>query len=116
MFARFVSAAVVSGLLFIVPAVAPAVPNATPAPSASTSPAPEQARDGGIIAGKISSVDFQRNVIAVNKIEISVMPSTQIQGSDPGYHAFTDLKPGMSVEVYTSQVAGKYIAQIITLR
>ncbi len=44
------------------------------------------------------------------------MPSTQIQGNDPGYHVFTDLKPGMSVEVYTSQVAGKYIAQIITVR
>lgn len=44
------------------------------------------------------------------------MPSTQIQANDPGYHVFTDLKPGMSVEVYTSQVAGKYIAQIITVR
>lgn len=73
-------------------------------------------RDGGIIAGKITSVDFVRNLIAVNKTQITVMPSTQIQGNDPGYHVFTDLKLGMSVEVYTSQVAGRYIAQIITLK
>ncbi len=85
-------------------------------PSAAPAPVAEHARDGGIIAGKLTSVDFQRNFIVVNKTAISVMPSTQIQGSNPGYHAFTDLKPGMLVEVYTSQVSGKFIAQIITLR
>jgi hypothetical protein len=52
----------------------------------------------------------------VNRTDIVLMPSTQIQGSDSGYRVITDLKPGMSVDVYTSLVAGKYIAQIITLR
>jgi hypothetical protein len=114
MLARSVCAAVLISLLFSAPAAAG--PKDTPAPSTAPSPAPEHARDGGIIAGKLTSVDFQRNFIVVNKTEISVMPSTQIQANNPGYHAFTDLKPGMAVEVYTSQISGKFIAQIITLR
>ena len=87
-----------------------------PAPVATAAAAAEHPRDGGIIAGKISSVDYQHNVMIVNKTDIEVMPSTQIQGSDAGYHGITDLKRGMLVEVYTSQIDGKYIAQIITLR
>ena len=114
MLRRSVCAAVLIGVLSLTPAVGG--PKDTPTPSAAPSPAAEHARDGGIIAGKLTSVDFQRNFIVVNKTAISVMPSTQIQGSNPGYHAFTDLKPGMAVEVYTSQVSGKFIAQIITLR
>ncbi|MGD0475006.1 MAG: hypothetical protein ABSB70_17580 [Candidatus Velthaea sp.] len=101
-------------MLFLAPAVAG--PKDTPAPTAAPSATAEHARDGGIIAGKLTNVDFQRNFIVVNKTEIAVMPSTQIQANNPGYHAFTDLKPGMVVEVYTSQISGKFIAQIITLR
>jgi hypothetical protein len=116
MLARLVCAAVLSSSLCFLPGPAAAAAHDAPTPSASSSPAAEHPRDGGIITGKLTSVDFQHNLIAVNRTEITVMPSTQIQGSDPNYHAFTDLKPGMSVQVYTSQVAGKYIAQIITLR
>jgi hypothetical protein len=114
--ARFVCAAVFISSLCVGSAVALAGPTDTPGPAVSTSPVADHPRDGGIITGKITSIDFQRSIIAVNRLPISVMPSTQIQGNDPGYHAITDLKRGMSVEVYTSQVAGKYIAQIITLR
>ncbi len=98
---------------------APAVALAAAADSATPTPAPpaaEHPRDGGIIAGKITNVDLQHNIITVNKTLIIVMPSTQIQGNDPSYHAITDLRPGMPVEVYTSQIDGKYIAQIITLK
>ena len=116
MLAQSFYAAVLLSSLLLVPAGAPAASKETPAPSVAASAGADHPRDGGIIAGKITSVDFQRNLIAVNKRAITVMPSTQIQGNGPGYHAFTDLKPGMAVEVYTSQVAGKYIAQIITLR
>jgi hypothetical protein len=116
MFARSVIAAVVVSSLFFSPLGANAEPAETPAPSAPPTPLAEHARDGGIISGKISSVDFQRSIITINKIGISVMPSTQIQGNGPGYHAITDLKPGMAVDVYTSQIAGRYIAQIITLK
>jgi hypothetical protein len=116
MLARLVCAAVLISPLFLGPAPALAEPKDTPGPAVSASPAAEHARDGGVISGKITSVDYQRSIIAVNRTPITVMPSTQIQGSDPGYHAITDLKPGMMVDVYTSQVAGKYIAQIITLK
>jgi hypothetical protein len=116
MLARWLGAAVFFASLGMVPVCGLAVAKDTPVPGASATPAAEHPRDGGIITGKITSVDLQRNIIAVNRTHISVMPSTQIQGNDPGYHAITDLRPGMSVEVYTSQIAGKYIAQIITLR
>ena len=115
MFSRSVSAAAVVVCLFAFPSLAVAGDKDTPAPAASTAPA-EHPHDGGIIGGKITAVDYRRNVLTVNKTDISVMPSTQIQGNDSGYHVFTDLKLGMSVDVYTSQIAGKYIAQIITLR
>jgi len=115
MLGRFSCAAVIISSLVLYSATASAAPKDSPAPAATASAA-DHPRDGGIIAGRITSVDYQRNIIAVNRTPISVMPSTQIQGSDPGYRSITDLKPGMSVEVYTSQVAGKYIAQIITLR
>ncbi len=116
MLARSLCAAVVLSSLLGAPAAVVAAPKDTPAPGVSPAPVADHPRDGGIIAGKITSVDFVRNLIAVNKTEITVMPSTQIQGSDPGYHSITDLRLGMSVAVYTSQIAGKYIAQIITLR
>ncbi len=115
MFSRAVLAVVLSSLA-AAPAGAVPSPKDSPTPAVSASPAADHPRDGGIIAGKITSVDYRRNMLIVNKTDIMVMPSTQIQGSDPGYHVITDLKPGMSVEVYTSQIAGKYIAQIITLR
>jgi hypothetical protein len=114
MLARSVCAAVFVSTLILAPAAAPAAP--TSAPGSTASPTADHARDGGIISGKITSVDLQHNLIAVNRTAISVMPSTQIQGNDPGYHAITDLRLGMSVEVYTSQISGRYIAQIITLR
>jgi len=115
MFARSLLAAVLVSSLFAVSARAVADPKDTPAP-AVTPAAADHPHDGGIISGKITSVDYRRNFMIVNRTDIVLMPSTQIQGSDPGYRVITDLKPGMSVDVYTSLVAGKYIAQIITLR
>jgi hypothetical protein len=116
MFARSFLTAVLISTFFVAPAGAFDNAKDSPAPTGSASPLAEHPRDGGIITGKITNVDYVRNTIAVNKTEITVMPSTQIQGNDPGYRVITDLKPGMSVQVYTSQVAGKYIAQIITRR
>jgi hypothetical protein len=114
--ACLVYAAMILSSLSLAPLAALARPTDTPAPAATMSPVADHPRDGGIIAGKITNVDFVHSTIAVNRLQINVMPSTQIQGSDSGYHAITDLKRGMSVQVYTSQVSGKYFAQIITLR
>jgi ribosomal protein S1 len=104
------------GSFFLSPSGACAEPQGGPTPAASATPASEHPRDGGIISGKITGIDYRRSIISVNRMEITVMPSTQIQGSDPAYHAITDLKTGMSVDVYTSQIGGKFIAQIITLK
>ena len=89
----------------------------TPPPEA----AQDEARNGGTLQGRIFGVDFQRNVIGVDaggrgRIEVIVMPSTSIQAHDSAYHAFTDLKPGQHVEIMSSVVDGKYVAQIIKIR
>lgn len=95
------------------PTPAPAVPAAT-APPADT-----RAHDGGMIDGRITAVDFQRNVISVDsargRIDVQVMPTTSIQGKDPGYRAISDLRAGERVEIFSSVSAGKFIAQIIKI-
>jgi hypothetical protein len=99
----------------MLPLAAMAAP--TPAPSASA----DQVHDGGMIEGKVTSIDYQRNVLGVDSrghkhIDVSVMPSTSIQGKDSGYHAFTDLKTGQRVQILSSIADGKYVAQIIRIR
>lgn len=95
---------------------------ATPAPPASNgSPAAEEKpRDGGLIEGKITGIDFRRGILNVDspsrgRLEVTVMPSTSIQTKVPGYHAITDLRSGDRVEIYSSLSAGKYVAQIIRI-
>lgn len=78
-------------------------------------------RNGGTIDGKVETIDYQRNVLGVDAgtrghIDVSVMPSTSIQGKDSAYHAFTDLKAGQRVQIMSSIADGKYVAQIIRIR
>jgi hypothetical protein len=56
------------------------------------------------------------NAGARGRIDITVMPSTSIQGRDSAYHAFTDLKTGQRVQILSSIADGKYVAQIIRIR
>lgn len=93
---------------------------ASPTPAATSSP-DARPRDGGVVEGKIAAVDFQRSIITVDqpgrgKVDVTVLPSTSIQGKDAGYHSIADLKTGAQVEIYTSQTGDKYIAQIIKLK
>jgi hypothetical protein len=99
----------------------PAIAAATPAPSASPSAASTGVKDGGMITGKVTTVDYQRNVFGVDagnrgRIDVWVMPSTSIQGKDSEYHTFTDLSRGMRVQILSSISDGKYVAQIIRIR
>jgi hypothetical protein len=94
---------------------------ATAAPTAPPSAASDQVHDGGTIAGTITAIDYQRNMLGVDAggrrhIDVSVMPSTSIQGKDSAYHAFTDLKTGQHVQILSSIADGKYVAQIIRIR
>jgi hypothetical protein len=101
--------------LVILPLAAGAAP--TPAPSATA----DQAHNGGTIDGKVAAIDYGRSMLWISagargRIDITVMPSTSIQGKDSGYHAFTDLKPGQRVQILSSIADGKYVAQIIRIR
>ena len=101
--------------LVLLPLAALAAP--TPDPSAPAG----QVHDGGTIDGKITAIDYQRSELGVDagargRIDVSVMPSTSIQGKDSAYHAFTDLKTGQHVRILSSIADGKYVAQIINIR
>jgi hypothetical protein len=107
-------------VLAALPAVVLAGPKATPAPSAAASPASADARDGGVIEGRVISVDYQRGTLSVDtaaqgKVDVSVMPSTSVQSDDSGYHTLTDVAKGSRVQIFISKSAGKAIAQIIRL-
>jgi hypothetical protein len=114
----FVVAALVLGL-FLVPAAALAAP--APSPSATaTAVAQAPARDGGMIEGRVTNVDYQRGVVTVDstsqgRVDVSTMPSTSVQSDEPGYHTLTDVSKGSKVQIFISKTAGKVIAQIIRL-
>jgi hypothetical protein len=98
----------------IVPLAAVAAPTPSPPPSTA------DARDGGTIDGRVTAIDYQRSVIGVESplrghIDVSVMPSTSVEGGGAGYHAFTDLKAGQRVQIISSIAGGKYVAQIIRI-
>jgi len=111
-----VVAASVLGLL-LVPVTALAAPAPSPSPTAT---AVAQARDGGVIEGRVTNVDYQRGVVTVDsttqgRVDVSTMPSTSVQSQDPGYHTLTDVSKGSKVQIFISKTAGKVIAQIIRL-
>jgi hypothetical protein len=88
--------------------------------AATPPPAPtfERARDGGVIDGRIVDIDFRQSRLSVDargrgKVDVDVLPSTSIQATGGGYHAITDLRRGERVEIWSSLVAGRYVAQII---
>jgi hypothetical protein len=100
--------------LALLPLAAAADPTGAPA-------VPDQVHNGGMITGRVTSVDYQRSVLGVDagsrgRIEVAVMPTTSIQGRDAAYHAFTDLKTGQHVQIMSSIADGKYVAQIIRIR
>ncbi len=83
-------------------------------------PLPAEPRNGGMIDGKVASVDYQRSVLALDaaghgRIEVEVMPSTSVQGNGAGYRAIIDIKRGQRVQIFASIAGGKYVAQIIRI-
>ena len=115
---RLVVAGTILGLLLI-PAAALAAPPPSPVASATVAAA-APARDGGVIEGRVSSVDYQRGIVTVDsttqgRVDVSTMPTTSVQSDDPGYHTLTDVSRGSRVRIFISKVAGKIVAQIIRL-
>jgi hypothetical protein len=113
---RFAAAVIAFGV-FSVPIAALAAP--APSPSASaTAAAP--ARDGGVLEGRVTNVDYSRGVVTVDsttqgRVDVSTMPTTSVQSDDPGYHTLTDVSKGSKVRIFISKTAGKVVAQIIRL-
>jgi hypothetical protein len=112
MLRRFILAIGVAALPLAVAAAPSPVPSAAPSGAV---------HDGGEFTGRVTSVDYQRNTLGVDagargRIDVAVMPSTSIQGKGAGYHAFTDLKAGQLVKIFSSVADGKYVAQIIQIR
>jgi hypothetical protein len=112
----------VAVLAALVLALAPLAAFAAPAPSASPTAVAQQddrAHDGGVIEGRVTSVDYARGVISVDgpggKVDVSTMPTTSVTSDDPGYHTLTDVSKGSRVRIFISRTAGKVIAQIIRL-
>jgi hypothetical protein len=103
--------------LVLVPIAVGAAPS--PSPSAASDARPG-ARDGGVVEGRITAVDYQKSTIAVDggsrgRMTVNVMPSTSIQGKDAAYHTITDLKSGVRVQIFTSLNGDVVIAQIIRI-
>ena len=101
----------------MVPAAALAGPSPSPAASATVAVRPA---DGGVIEGRVTNVDYQRGVVTVDsptqgRVDVSTMPTTSVQSSDPGYHTLTDVAKGSKVQIFISKTAGKIVAQIIRL-
>lgn len=102
-------------------ALSPVTAFAAPAPSASPTAVAqdERPRDGGVIEGRVTNVDYSRGVISVDgpggKVDVSTMPTTSVQSDDPGYHTLSDVSKGSRVRISISRTAGKIIAQIIRL-
>jgi hypothetical protein len=102
-----------------IPLAAQADPRPAPAsPAAAATDA--DARDGGVIEGRVMTIDYQRGTLSVDtsrqgRMDVSVMPSTTVQSSDPGYHTLSDVSRGSKVQIFISKSAGKLIAQIIRL-
>jgi molecular chaperone DnaK (HSP70) len=78
-----------------------------------------RAKNAGTIEGQVVAVDYRTGTIAVQagsrRLEIVVLPSTNIVGSDK-FHTIADIQKGSRVSVLLSQRAGTYSAQIIRLR
>ena len=87
--------------------------------AAIAAPAP-QAHDGGVIAGRIVSVDMVRSTLTIaagsrGRLTVEMPPSVSVQGREPGYHTLTDLRPGQRVEIRVSIAGDQIVAQIITI-
>ena len=114
---RLLVAVAVASLTFA-PVAALAAPAPSPSPAAAST-ADDRARDGGVIEGRVTGVDYARGIVSVDgpggKIDVSTMPTTSVQSDDPGYHTLTDVSRGAKVRIFISRTAGKLVAQIIRL-
>jgi hypothetical protein len=94
---------------------------ATDAPDADESSKPEaKPRNAGVVEGVVAAVDYRGGTISVQlpsrRIDVVVLPSTNIQGSTNSFHTIADIVKGQRIQVFMSQRGNSFIAEIIHLR
>lgn len=77
--------------------------------------------NAGETDGEILAVDYQRSVITVatktrGKIDVVVLPSTNIVDKSNGFASIADLKRGGRVKLYLSKRGDTFNAQIIKIQ
>ena len=79
----------------------------------------EQAKSAGTIDGQVEAIDYRAGTMSVQagarKVDIIVLPSTNIQGTGNTFHTIADIKKGAHVRVLLSQRGSTYTAQLINL-
>ena len=77
------------------------------------------ARSAGTIEGLVTAIDYRSSTMSVvagaRRVDITILPSTNIQGANNAFRTIADIAKGSHVRVLLSQRAGTYTAQIITL-
>jgi hypothetical protein len=77
--------------------------------------------NAGEVDGEILAVDYQRSLLSVQtksrgKIDVVVLPSTNIVDKANGYASIADLKRGARVKLYLSKRGDTLNAQIIKIQ
>jgi hypothetical protein len=78
-----------------------------------------RAQDRGIISGEIVGVNYTNGTMLLQsgsrRVEITVLPSTNIFAGRSGFATLADLARGRRVDVWTSQSGGRLFAQMIRI-
>jgi hypothetical protein len=81
-------------------------------------PAP-RAKDAGVLDGHVTAVDYRNNTMTVRsgsrKVDVVVLPSTNIRGADNDFRTIADITKGAKVRVTMSRRGDLFTAQIIHL-
>ncbi|MGP6157271.1 MAG: hypothetical protein ACLPYS_07150 [Vulcanimicrobiaceae bacterium] len=80
-----------------------------------------QARNGGVLDGQVVAIDRRAGTLSIQtqnrgRVDVIVLPSTNIQDSKNKFHTIADIDRGDRVDVFVSQRGSLFIAQIIHLR
>lgn len=79
----------------------------------------EEAKNAGTIEGSVLAIDYRAGTMSVQsgarKVDIVVLPSTNIQGPGNAFHTIADIQKGGRVRVLMSQRGNTFTAQLIHL-
>src|SRR5271166_1018333 len=91
----------------------------TSAPEDDYSKGVVKSRYAGVIEGQVVAVDYRSGIMSVQtgnrRIDVIVLPSTNIQGHNNNFHSIADISKGARIQVFMSQRGPNYVAEIIHL-